>query len=64
MAVSHPREQPGTAEGRDQTPARARLALLTSFLRTEAGGALVLLAAAVAALVWANSPVGDSYDAF
>jgi Na+/H+ antiporter NhaA len=57
-------ERTAASAGTDQTPARARLALLTSFLRTEAGGALVLLAAAVAALVWANSPVGDSYDAF
>ncbi len=36
---------------------------LKSFLKTEAGGAVVLLAAAVLALVWANSPWGDSYDA-
>jgi Na+/H+ antiporter NhaA len=35
---------------------------LRSFLDTEAGSATVLLAAALAALVWAN--VGDSYDSF
>jgi NhaA family Na+:H+ antiporter len=34
---------------------------LLEFLRTEAGGGVVLLAAAVAALVWANSPWRDSY---
>src|SRR3954469_16431921 len=34
---------------------------LAEFLRTEAGAAALLLAAAVAALVWANSPAGDSY---
>jgi Na+/H+ antiporter NhaA len=31
------------------------------FLSTETGSAVVLLAAAVAALLWANSPWGDSY---
>jgi Na+/H+ antiporter NhaA len=34
------------------------------FLSTETGGAAVLLAAAVAALVWANSPWPDSYESF
>jgi Na+/H+ antiporter NhaA len=34
------------------------------FLRTETGGAVVLLAAAVAALAWANSPWSDSYESF
>jgi Na+:H+ antiporter, NhaA family len=33
------------------------------FLRTEAGSALVLLAATVVALVWVNSPWADAYDA-
>src|SRR3954467_11004986 len=32
------------------------------FLSTETGSAAVLLAAAVAALVWANSPWSDSYE--
>ena len=41
-------------------PDRRRSALL-EFLRTEAGGGVVLLAAAVAALVWANSPWQDAY---
>ena len=49
---------------RDQTQTGERLALLRTFLRTEAGGAIVLLAATVVALVWANSPAGASYDAF
>ncbi|HEY6775033.1 MAG TPA: Na+/H+ antiporter NhaA, partial [Thermoleophilaceae bacterium] len=31
-------------------------------LNTETGGAMVLLAAAVAALIWANSPWSDSYE--
>ena len=34
---------------------------LRDFLRTEAAGGLVLVVATIAALVWANSPVQDSY---
>ena len=45
-----------------ETPARPRLAVLRSFLHTEAGGAVVLLGATIAALIWANSPLGDTYD--
>ena len=48
----------------EQTPALQRLALARSFLKTEAGGAVVLLAATITALVWANSPWAASYDAF
>jgi Na+:H+ antiporter, NhaA family len=36
---------------------------LREFLRTEAAGGVVLLIAAVAAVVWANSPASDSYQA-
>ncbi|MGY1643429.1 Na+/H+ antiporter NhaA [Geodermatophilus sp. SYSU D00703] len=42
----------------------ARVAPLRRRLRTEAGSAGLLLVATVVALLWANSPVGDSYDAF
>ncbi len=35
---------------------------LRSFIATEAGGAGLLLAATVIALVWANSPLSDSYE--
>lgn len=35
---------------------------LADALRTETVGGLVLMAAAVAALVWANSPLGDLYE--
>ncbi|HYO37591.1 MAG TPA: Na+/H+ antiporter NhaA, partial [Geodermatophilus sp.] len=42
----------------------ARIAPLRRSLRTEAGSAGLLLAATVVALVWANSPMGDSYDTF
>ncbi len=42
--------------------ARNLAAPIRSFLRTESGSATVLLAATVAALVWANSPWADSYE--
>ncbi|HVL32408.1 MAG TPA: Na+/H+ antiporter NhaA [Actinomycetota bacterium] len=35
---------------------------LKSFLDTEASGGILLLVAAVAALLWVNSPWGDSYE--
>jgi Na+/H+ antiporter NhaA len=47
-----------TAWGRN-VPAPLRM-----FLRTEVSGALFLLAAAVAALLWVNSPWASSYDSF
>src|SRR4051794_29479750 len=34
------------------------------FLSNETGGAVVMLAAAVCALLWANSPWWDSYESF
>jgi Na+/H+ antiporter NhaA len=34
------------------------------FVATEVGSAVILLAAALAALLWANSPWGDSYEGF
>jgi Na+/H+ antiporter NhaA len=42
--------------------ARNLAAPLRDFLRTETGGAMALLVAAVAALAWANSPWPDSYE--
>ncbi len=42
--------------------ARNLAAPVRDFLNTESGGALVLLGAALAALVWANSPWPDSYQ--
>jgi Na+/H+ antiporter NhaA len=44
--------------------ARNLAAPLRDFLNTETGGAVVLLAATVAALLWANSPWSDSYEDF
>jgi NhaA family Na+:H+ antiporter len=43
--------------------ARRVLDPLAEFLREEAAGGVALLVTAVAALVWANSPAGDSYFA-
>jgi Na+:H+ antiporter, NhaA family len=42
----------------------ARVAPLRQRLRTEAGSAGLLLAATVTALLWVNSPWGESYDSF
>jgi Na+/H+ antiporter NhaA len=42
--------------------ARNLAAPVREFLTTETGGAVVLLAATVAALLWANSPWSDSYE--
>src|SRR5947208_7585357 len=42
--------------------ARNLAAPVRDFLSTETGSAAVLLAAAVAALLWANSPWSDSYE--
>jgi Na+/H+ antiporter NhaA len=44
--------------------ARNVAAPVRDFLSTESGGAVVLLGATVAALVWANSPWSDSYESF
>src|SRR3954470_3252953 len=44
--------------------ARNLAAPLRDFLSTETAGAAALLAATVAALVWANSPWPDSYESF
>ena len=44
--------------------ARNLAAPVRDFLNTETGGAIALLCAAVAALVWANSPWPDSYESF
>ena len=52
---------PGASAGR--TAVLPRLGVLREFLRTEAGGAVVLLGATVAAVVLANSAWADAYDA-
>jgi Na+/H+ antiporter NhaA len=59
-----------STEARPQPPtgrtawARNLTAPVRDFLNTETGGAAVLLCAAVAALLWANSPWPDSYESF
>lgn len=44
--------------------ARNLAAPVRDFLSQETGGAVVLLGAVAAALVWANSPYSDSYESF
>ena len=44
-----------------RSAARHILLPLQRFLHTETTGALILLAAALAALIWANSPFSDFY---
>ncbi len=53
---------PLTIPRKKQSPAVRALAPLRDFLHTEAAGGALLVAAAVAALVWANSPWSASYD--
>lgn len=59
MATSQP---PAPFSGRTAW-ARSLQSPLREFLRTETGGAAVLLAATVAALVWVNADAA-SYDSF
>lgn len=47
----------------DRTIPRTVVQPLQAFLHTEVAGGVVLLAAALIALVWANSPVAESYTA-
>jgi Na+/H+ antiporter NhaA len=54
---------PGAGGGRTAW-ARNLAAPVRDFLSNETGGAVVLLCAAVAALLWANSPWSESYESF
>jgi Na+/H+ antiporter NhaA len=56
--------EPAEASGNAGRTAWARnlTAPVRSFLSTETGGAMVLLAATIVALLWANSPWSDSYE--
>ncbi|MBM3508428.1 MAG: Na+/H+ antiporter NhaA [Alphaproteobacteria bacterium] len=45
-------------------PLQAMIATLQEFLRLQAAGGIVLLAAAIVAIVWANSPLAPAYLAF
>jgi len=53
---------PEFPSARRATPARSLPTGVKRFMHTEASGGLVLLAAAVVALVWANSPWSGAYD--
>src|SRR5688500_2517804 len=58
---------PAAAEGQTRFVAAHGAQLiepLQRFLRTESGSAGLLLAATLVAMVWANSPWSDSYEAF
>jgi Na+:H+ antiporter, NhaA family len=48
----------------DRAAARRLVKPVQRFLHTETAGGFVLLIAAVVALVWANSPLSESYEAF
>ena len=54
--------QPGAGFSERTAWARNVAAPIRSFLSTESGSAMVLLAATVVAMVWANSPWSDSYE--
>src|ERR671919_1015707 len=54
----------GVTRGRRREFVAQFSAPVRRFLRTETGSAGLLLCATVVALVWANSPVGDSYGDF
>ena len=60
-AVSDEAPVAGALSGRTAW-ARNLAAPIRDFLRTETSGAVFLLAATVAALLWANSPWSDSYE--
>ena len=69
MAESQVTLTDGAADRRREEPysgrtawARNLAAPVRDFLRTETGGAAVLLVATLAALAWANSPWSDSYQ--
>jgi Na+:H+ antiporter, NhaA family len=51
-----------TRRDRERRSGPVLIAPLREFLRTESAGGLVLVAAALVALVWANSPWKDSYQ--
>ena len=63
LAMSGPPSETTPPTGRTAW-ARNLAAPVRDFLNTETGGAAVLLCAAVAALVWANSPWWESYESF
>jgi Na+/H+ antiporter NhaA len=63
MSTDAASERPGAFTGRSAW-ARNLASPVRDFLSAETGGAAVLLCAALAALLWANSPWSDSYESF
>jgi Na+/H+ antiporter NhaA len=61
--LAQARNDPDTTESRRDLAAQVAKPM-RQFLATEPGSAGLLLFAAVAALIWSNSPVSDSYDSF
>ena len=64
MAAERPDPSPLTWLGGDRRLARRVGRPVREFLAIEAAGGLLLIAATVAALVWANSPWHESYEDF
>src|SRR5436305_5348896 len=62
MSVTSEAEAQATPFGGRTAWARNLAAPVRSFLSTETGGAFVMLAAAIAALLWANSPWWHTYE--
>lgn len=58
MSTTTARQPPGR-----RTPIERLLSPFQRFARTESSGGIVLIACTLAALVWANSPWGPSYEA-
>jgi len=61
MANDHPQPSPFTWIGSDRTLARRVGRPVREFLAIEAAGGVLLIAATVAAMVWANSPWSGGY---
>jgi NhaA family Na+:H+ antiporter len=55
---------PTELAGSAKTKARQALDPLAEFLREEAAGGIVLVVASIVAVIWANSPAGESYVSF
>ena len=64
LGAGSPPDSSLTFIGRDSALARTVGRPLLRFLHIETSGGILLLVATVAALIWVNSPVGDSYEHF
>ncbi len=59
--MTHDETAATPAAARPQPPARRFVRPVQEFIDTESAGGIVLAAAALLALVWANSPWSDAY---